>query len=251
MWGCCGQHRSTSGSAAALVLVQAARLPPGAAALVLVQAARLPPGPTRNAAEPTARPNAAATSADTDENGRVCVGGLGPYALLLGTTSEQQRAAAVHHSHVHRVHHVRGGADDVSGLLIAALTASTRANRPWQRRPGLQAPVIRWQPEELLLVSGCSGHADRSGPDVDAAASCSYLSDCMSLSGHRHLLRALCWLAWCSRQTSGARLDRTRRGRCGAAVGTIGAPLAAHRLGSQRSCCWLAVMQRPCRPESA
>ena len=126
------------------------------------------------------------------------------YALLLETTSEQQRAAAVHHSHVHRVHHVRGGADDVSGLLIAALTASTRANRPWQRRPGLQAPAIRWQPEELLLVSGCSGHADRSGPDVDAAASCSYLSDCMSLSGHRHLLRALCWLAWCSRQTSGA-----------------------------------------------
>ena len=119
------------------------------------------------------------------------------YALLLETTSEQQRAAAVHHSHVHRVHHVRGGADDVSGLLIAALTASTRANRPWQRRPGLQAPAIRWQPEELLLVSGCSGHADRSRPDVDAAASCSYLSDCMSLSGHRHLLRALCWLAWC------------------------------------------------------
>ena len=131
---------------------------------------------------------------------------------------------------MHRVHHVRGGADDVSGLLIAALTASTRANRPWQRRPGLQAPAIRWQPEELLLVSGCSGHADRSGPDVDAAASCSYLSDCMSLSGHRHLLRALCWLAWCSRQTSGARLDRTRRGRCGAAVGNIGAPAAAQRL---------------------
>ena len=118
----------------------------------------------------------------------------------------------------------------MSGLLIAALTASTRANRPWQRRPGLQAPAIRWQPEELLLVSGCSGHADRSGPDVDAAASCSYLSDCMSLSGHRHLLRALCWLAWCSRQTSGARLDRTRRGRCGAAVGSIGAPAAAQRL---------------------
>ena len=45
------------------------------------------------------------------------------------------------------------------------------------------------------MVSGCSGHADRSRPGVDAAASCSYLSDCMSLSGHRHLLRALCWLA--------------------------------------------------------
>ena len=109
----------------------------------------------------------------------------------------------MYHSHVHRVHHVRGGADDVSGLLIAALTASTRANRPWQRRPGLQAPAIRWQPEELLLVSGCSGHADRSGPDVDAAASCSYLSDCMSLSAHHHLLCALGWLPWCSGPTSG------------------------------------------------
>ena len=71
----------------------------------------------------------------------------------------------------------------------------THANRPWQRRPGLQAPAIRWQPEELLLVSGCSGHADRSRSDVDAAASCSNRSDCMSLSAYRHLLRALCWLA--------------------------------------------------------
>ena len=64
--------------------------------------------------------------ADTDENARACVGGLGPYpyALLLRTTSEQQRAAAVHHSHVHRVHHVRGGADDVSELLIAARGAA-------------------------------------------------------------------------------------------------------------------------------
>ena len=116
------------------------------------------------------RMHAAATSADTDEHGRVCVSDLGPYALLLMTTSEQQRAAAVHHSHVHRVHHVRGGADDVSGLLIAALTASTHANRPWQRSPAVLA--MRWQPE-LLLVSGCSGHADRSRPSVDAAASCS------------------------------------------------------------------------------
>ena len=32
-----------------------------------------------------------------------------------------------------RVHHMRGGADDVTGLLIAALTASTHANRLWQR----------------------------------------------------------------------------------------------------------------------
>ena len=122
----------------------------------------------------------------------------------------------------------------MSGLLIAALTASTHGNRPWQRRPGLckhlHLPFDGSQRRERLVVSGCSGHADRSGPDVDAAASCSYLSDCMLLSGHRHLLRALCWLAWCSRQTSGARLDRTRRGRCGAAVGSIGAPAAAQRL---------------------
>ena len=94
----------------------------------------------------------------------------------------------------------------------------------------LHLPFDGSQRRERLVVSGCSGHADRSRPDVDAAASCSYLSDCMSLSGHRHLLRALCWLAWCSRQTSGARLDRTRRGRCGAAVGNIGAPAAAQRL---------------------
>ena len=106
----------------------------------------------------------------------------------------------------------------MSGLLIAALTASTRANRPWQRRPGLQAPAIRWQPEELLLVSGCSGHADRSGPDVDAAASCSNLSDCMSLSGHRHLLRALCWLAWCSRQTSRAESSGSTEGEADAGL---------------------------------
>ena len=52
-----------------------------AAALVSMQAARLSPGRTRHAAEPTAGPNAAATSADTDGNGRVCVDGLGPYAL--------------------------------------------------------------------------------------------------------------------------------------------------------------------------
>ena len=51
-----------------------------------MQAAQLLPGSTRNAAEPTAAgPNAAAVSADTDENedGRVCVGGLGPCAAVL------------------------------------------------------------------------------------------------------------------------------------------------------------------------
>ena len=43
-----------------------------AAALVLMQAAQLLPRQTRDAAEPNAGPNAAATSADTDGNGRVC-----------------------------------------------------------------------------------------------------------------------------------------------------------------------------------
>ena len=53
-----------------------------AAALVSMQAARLLPGSTRSAAEPTTGATAAAASADTDENGRVCVGGLGPCPLL-------------------------------------------------------------------------------------------------------------------------------------------------------------------------
>ena len=69
------------------------------AALALMQAARVSPERTRHAAEPTAGPKAAATSADTDDNGRVCVGDLGPYAPLLTLTSEHQRLAAMHHLH--------------------------------------------------------------------------------------------------------------------------------------------------------
>ena len=34
---------------------------------------------------------------------------------------------------VHRVHHMQLGADDMNGLLIAALTATAHATRPWQR----------------------------------------------------------------------------------------------------------------------
>ena len=35
---------------------------------------------------------------------------------------------------MHRVHHMQRGADDVNaGLLIAALTATAHATRPWQR----------------------------------------------------------------------------------------------------------------------
>ena len=78
---------------------------------------------------------------------------------------------------------------------------------------------MRWQ-LDLRLVSGCSGHADQNRPSASTAGSCIYLSNCMSLPAHRHLLHALCWLAWCSRQTSkvGAR-DRRRtrlmQGCCG------------------------------------
>ena len=49
---------------------------------------------------------------------------------------------------------------------------------------------------QLLLVSGCSGHADRSRASVDAGGSCSYLSDCMSLSAYRHLLRVHWAVDW-------------------------------------------------------
>ena len=126
MQGCCGRHRSTSGSAAALVLMQAARLPPA---------------PTRNAAEPTAPPNAAATSADTDENGRVCVDGLGPYALrCCSSHNRSSDGLLIRTIRMRRMHHMRGGADDVTGLSTAALTASTHAN-----------------------PSGCSGHGMPTG----------------------------------------------------------------------------------------
>ena len=69
------------------------------------------------------------------------------------------------------------------------------------RTLALQAPAMRWQ-LELRLVSGCSGHADQNRPSASTAGSCICLSNCMSLAAHRHLLHALCWLAWCSRQTS-------------------------------------------------
>ena len=87
-----------------------------AAALVLMRATRLSPGRTQAAAEPTARPTAAAVSTDSNENGRIC--GVGTRRLLLCATR------------MHRVHHVQCGAAGVNGLLIAALTASAHADRP-------------------------------------------------------------------------------------------------------------------------
>ena len=94
------------------------------------------------------------------------------------------------------------------------------------RSLALQAPAMRWQ-LELRLVSGCSGHADQNRPSASTAGSCICLSNCMSLAAHRHLLHALCWLAWCSRQTSevGARDPRRTRlmqGCCGRHRSTCG-----------------------------
>ena len=110
-----------------------------------------------------------------------------------------------------RVHHMRGGADDVTGLLIAALTASTHANRPWQRKTWAASTChARWQPHSLLLVSGCSGHADRSRASVDAGGSCSYRSDCMSLSAH---------IATCYARSAGSLGDQDRQAASGTTCG--------------------------------
>ena len=105
-----------------------------------MQAAQLLPGSTRNAAEPTAGPNAAAVGADdTDENedGRVCVGGLaGPCAVLLKARVDRSTSGLLLCTNCrHRVHHVQARPDDGTRLLIAARTASAHANRPRQPRP--------------------------------------------------------------------------------------------------------------------
>ena len=94
-------------------------------------AARLLPGSTQSAAEPTTGTTAAAASADTDANGRVCgVGGVGACPLLRAATARRHRSTSgllVRTNCVHRAHHVQRGACDGHGLLIAALTALVRA----------------------------------------------------------------------------------------------------------------------------
>ena len=70
--------------------------------------------------------------------------------VATGATACRSGGLPLRTIRMRRMHHMRGGADDVTGLSTAALTASTHAN-----------------------LSGCSGHADRSRPSVDAAASCS------------------------------------------------------------------------------
>ena len=158
MQGCCGRHRSTSGSAAALVLMQAARLPPA---------------PTRNAAEPTAPPNAAATSADTDESGRVCVGAV--TSVRVRTTSRSSSGCGHY-----RIHHMHGGADHVSGLLVAALTASSHATRLlWQRRRrccpchavALPAAALVWMQAARLSPGRTRNAAEpTTGPNAAATS---------------------------------------------------------------------------------
>ena len=104
-----------------------------AAALVLMQATRLLPGPTQSAAEPTTGTTAAAASADTDENGRVCVAGLRSLSAAMGCRSRRHRSTSgllLRTNCVQHVQHVQRGAHDVHGLLIAALTALVRAIRP-------------------------------------------------------------------------------------------------------------------------
>ena len=99
-------------------------------ALVRAPFGLLLPGSTQTAAEPTTGTPAAAASADTDEHGRVCVGGLGPCSvrsLLLKATSRSTSGLLVRTNCVHRVHHVQRGARDGHGLPIAALTALVRA----------------------------------------------------------------------------------------------------------------------------
>ena len=85
------------------------------------------------------RMHAAATSADTDEHGRVCVGGL----VLMCCCSSHNRSTSgllIRANCMRRMHHVQGEADDVTGLLIAALAASIHANRPWHAAQTWVAP---------------------------------------------------------------------------------------------------------------
>ena len=59
--------------------------------------------------------------ADTDGNGRVCVGGLGPCALLLKAQPEHPSGLLLLCADCRRcVHHMQAEADDVTRLLIAA-----------------------------------------------------------------------------------------------------------------------------------
>ena len=93
---------------------------------------------------------------------------------------------------IHRVLHVQEGADDLTRLLIAALTASAHANRAVAAKAAALL-AMRWQqPELLLLVSGCSGHVERNRPRADAAGFCTYWAELhLALSPSSSATRAL------------------------------------------------------------
>ena len=100
-------------------------------------------GLDRYAAEPAARPNAPATSADT-ETGMALRVRRWP-RVRMRCCSRRNRSTSgllLRTNYTHCVHHMQGGADDVTELLMAALTASARANRPWQRRQLLPLPPL-------------------------------------------------------------------------------------------------------------
>ena len=99
----------------------------------------------------------------------------------------------------------------------------------------------------LLVMSECSGHADRNRTSVDTADFCSYLSDCTSPPAHHHLLHGLCWLAWCSRRTCGvwARSKPRRMRGCSSRHRSCKRAVAAHQARASRApraarSCWRA-----------
>ena len=73
-------------------------------------------------------------------------------------------------------------------------------HRPWQ-----------WQRRRLLYLRA-------AGPTAAAAGSCSYLPNRMSRSAHQYHLRVICWLAWCSRQTSRAESSGSTEGEADAGL---------------------------------
>ena len=76
--------------------------------------------------------------------------------------------------------HVQEGADDLTRLLIAALTASAHANRAVAAKAAAVL-AMRWQqPELLVVVSGCSGHVERNRPRARLSHS---LGACQSRRG--------------------------------------------------------------------
>ena len=157
-----------------------------------MRAARVLPGWSRNAAEPAAGTNPAAASADIDENGLVCVGGLGRFMCCCSRRHRSTSGLLSCTNRIHRVLHVQGGADDLTRLLIAALTASAHANRAVAAKAAALL-AMRWQqPELLLLVSGCSGHVERNRPRADAAGFCTYWAELhLALSPSSSATRAL------------------------------------------------------------